>query len=127
MTIHFFRDSLTLDDTLFERLAKAGIETHPGDTLVLGAANCTLTSLSPAFSYVILAGSGVGAGLGVPGAGAAPPGAGVIVRSSPAVHSCVRESQRVNSRLPERLKIRARRRSVPAAPSPETRPAKRTR
>ena len=55
MTIHFFRDSLTLDDTLFERLAKAGIETHPGDTLVLGAANCTLTSLSPAFSYVILA------------------------------------------------------------------------
>ena len=42
MTIHFFRDRLTLDDTLFERLAKAGIETHPGDTLVLGAANCTL-------------------------------------------------------------------------------------
>ena len=55
MAIRFFRDSLTLDDTLFERLAKAGFETHPGDTLILGAAKCTLTSLSPAFSYVILA------------------------------------------------------------------------
>jgi hypothetical protein len=54
-TIRFFRDSLAVDDTLFERLGKAGVEAHPGDTLVLGAASCTLTSLSAGFSYVILA------------------------------------------------------------------------
>jgi len=39
MPVRFFRDRLTLDDTLFERLAKAGIETHPGDTPLLGAAS----------------------------------------------------------------------------------------
>jgi enamine deaminase RidA (YjgF/YER057c/UK114 family) len=54
-TVRFFRDSLAVDDTRLERLDKAGVEPHPGDTLVLGAASCTLTSLSPAFSYVILA------------------------------------------------------------------------
>jgi hypothetical protein len=48
MTIHSSGIASRWTTPLFERLAKAGIETHPGDTLVLGAANCTLTSLARA-------------------------------------------------------------------------------
>jgi hypothetical protein len=54
-TIRFFRDSLTLDSTLLSRLLNAGVTPSVGDTLVLGAANCTLINLSPGFNYVILA------------------------------------------------------------------------
>src|SRR5712691_6081584 len=54
-TIRFFRDNLTLDSTLLGRLLNAGVTPNGGDTLVLGAANCTLISLSPDFNYVILA------------------------------------------------------------------------
>src|SRR5260370_23728460 len=54
-TIRFFRDSLTLDSTLLSRLLNAGVTPSAGDTLVLGAANCTLINLSPDFNYVILA------------------------------------------------------------------------
>jgi hypothetical protein len=56
-TIRFFRDSLTLDSTLLSRLLNAGVTPNSGDTLVLGAANCTLISLPPEFNYVILADS----------------------------------------------------------------------
>ena len=54
-TYRFFRDSLIVDDSLFARLGNAGIVPAPGDTLVLGAAHCILSSLSPAFNYTILA------------------------------------------------------------------------
>jgi hypothetical protein len=54
-TFRFFRDSLTLNDTLLDRLSASGITPRDGDTLVLGAATCTLSELSPRFNYVILA------------------------------------------------------------------------
>jgi hypothetical protein len=54
-TYRFFRDSLSLDATLLTRLLNAGITPIPGDTLVLGAAHCLMTTLSPDFNYVILA------------------------------------------------------------------------
>jgi hypothetical protein len=56
-TYLFFRDSLTIDANLPARLATAGIKPVPGDTLVLGAAKCLLSTLSPDFNYVILADS----------------------------------------------------------------------
>ncbi len=54
-TYRFFRDSLTLDGTLLARLQNVGISPIPGDTLVLGAAHCILSSLSPDFNYFVLA------------------------------------------------------------------------
>jgi hypothetical protein len=51
----YFRDTLTLDSTLLSQLQNVGITPNPYDTLVLGAANCTLTELSSGFNYVILA------------------------------------------------------------------------
>jgi hypothetical protein len=56
-TIYFFRDNLLLDSTFPSRLHDSGATPAVGDTLVLGAANCSLISLSPEFNYVILADS----------------------------------------------------------------------
>jgi hypothetical protein len=54
-TFRFFRDTLTLDSTLANRLLNAGVIPKGGDTLVLGAANCTLIDLASEFNYIILA------------------------------------------------------------------------
>lgn len=54
-TKFFFRDTFTIDESLLSRLATERIELAGGDTLVIGAVNCTLTSLLPGISYVILA------------------------------------------------------------------------
>jgi hypothetical protein len=53
--IQFIRDTLTLDETLADRLSAAGIVPATGDTLVLVAANCRLVRLSSDFNYVIVA------------------------------------------------------------------------
>jgi hypothetical protein len=54
-TLRFFRDTLTIDSTLADRLLNAGFIPQGGDTLVLGAVNCTLISLASEFNYIILA------------------------------------------------------------------------
>jgi hypothetical protein len=51
-TVKFFRDSLTLDDSL-TALTKAGVTPQPGDTLFLGARLCTIAALSGDYNYVI--------------------------------------------------------------------------
>ena len=53
--ILYFRDTLTLDSTLLSQLQNVGITPNSGDTVVLGAANCTITELASGFNYVILA------------------------------------------------------------------------
>lgn len=53
-TVTFCRETLSIDDTLPGRIASStGVAPQPGDTLFLGATNCTLSLLSPHFSYVI--------------------------------------------------------------------------
>jgi len=49
-TIRYFRDALTIDQTLISTLNAFG-----GDTLVLGARELALVSLSPNFNYIIAA------------------------------------------------------------------------
>lgn len=51
----FFRDSLTLDQNIGAFLAAAGIQASPGDLLVLGARQFTVSGLSADFNYEIAA------------------------------------------------------------------------
>lgn len=52
-TVAFFRDSLTLDNSLPALLAAAKLTIKPRDTLVLGARLCTIAALPGDFNYVI--------------------------------------------------------------------------
>src|SRR5215471_4129364 len=54
-TIQFFRETLSLNDGLATTLKDAGFDPKYGDTLVLGARDCTILSLPSAFDYVIAA------------------------------------------------------------------------
>lgn len=56
-TYYFFRDQLTIDDSLPDQLAALGITPGSGDTMVLGAADCQLNSLPAGWDYLIMAGS----------------------------------------------------------------------
>ena len=56
-TYYFFRDQLTIDDSLPDQLAALGITPGSGDTMVLGAAACQLNSLPAGWDYLIMAGS----------------------------------------------------------------------
>jgi hypothetical protein len=49
-TTRFFRDALSIDQNLI-----AMLNPHPGDTLVLGGRQVTLSALLPAYNYVIAA------------------------------------------------------------------------
>ena len=46
-TYYFFRDQLTIDDSLPGQLAALGVTPGSGDTMVLGAAVCQLDSFRP--------------------------------------------------------------------------------
>ena len=80
-TLRFIRDSLAIDDTLLARLAGSGIAARAGDTLVLAAARCTLTSLSQDFDYIILADELVAGQAPIGVAAAGDPAPAVIVRA----------------------------------------------
>jgi hypothetical protein len=54
-TLSFFRDTLALDSDLVTLLSKAKLTPKPGDTIMLGARNCTISTLSGDFNYVIAA------------------------------------------------------------------------
>ena len=54
-SIRFFRDSLTLDSNLLAKLTNAGLNPSPGDMLVLGAPQCTVTTLPGNYNYTIVA------------------------------------------------------------------------
>jgi hypothetical protein len=56
-TYYFFRDQLTIDDSLPDKLAALGITPGSGDTMVLGAAACQLNSLPAGWDYLIMADS----------------------------------------------------------------------
>ncbi len=56
-TYYFFRDQLTIDDSLPGQLAALGITPGSGDTMVLGAAACQLNSLPAGWDYLIMADS----------------------------------------------------------------------
>ena len=47
--VRFFRDSMTIDQNLI-----AGVNPHPGDTLVFGARQVTVSTLLPAYDYYSL-------------------------------------------------------------------------
>jgi hypothetical protein len=54
-TLSFFRDILALDSDLVTLLSNAELTPKPGDTIMLGARNCTISNLSGDFNYVIAA------------------------------------------------------------------------
>ena len=54
-TLSFFRDILALDSNLVTLLSKAKLTPKPGDTIMLGARNCTISTLPGDFNYVIAA------------------------------------------------------------------------
>jgi hypothetical protein len=56
-TYYFFRDQLTIDDSLPDQLAALGITPSSDDTMVLGAAACQLNSLPAGWDYLIMADS----------------------------------------------------------------------
>ena len=56
-TYYFFRDQLTIDNSLPDQLAALAITPEGGDTMVLGAAVCQLNSLPGGFDYLIMADS----------------------------------------------------------------------
>ena len=56
-TYYFFRDQLTIDDSLPGQLAALNITPGSGDTMVLGAAACQLNSLPAGWDYLIMADS----------------------------------------------------------------------
>ncbi len=56
-TYYFFRDQLTIDDSLPGQLAALDITPGSGETLVLGAATCQLNSLPGGLDYIIMADS----------------------------------------------------------------------
>jgi hypothetical protein len=56
-THYFFRDQLTIDDSLPDQLAALGTTPGSGDTMVLGAAACQLNSLPAGWDYLIMADS----------------------------------------------------------------------
>jgi hypothetical protein len=57
VSTYFFRDQLTIDDSLPGQLAALGITPGSGETLVLGAATCQLSSLPGGLDYIIMADS----------------------------------------------------------------------
>src|SRR6478609_812613 len=54
-TLNFFRDTLALDSNLVTLLSNAKLTPKPGDTIILGARNCTISDLPGDFNYVIAA------------------------------------------------------------------------
>ena len=54
-TLSFFRDILALDSDLVTLLSNAELTPKPGDTIMLGARNCTISTLPGDFNYVIAA------------------------------------------------------------------------
>ena len=54
-TLSFFRDTLALDSDLVTLLSNAELTPKPGDTIMLGARNCTISTLPGDFNYVIAA------------------------------------------------------------------------
>jgi len=54
-TLSFFRDTLALDSNLVTLLSNAKLTPKPGDTILLGARNCTISTLPGDFNYVIAA------------------------------------------------------------------------
>src|ERR1700730_1261941 len=56
-TIRFFQESLSINNNIADLLAHAPppLTVHPGDTLVLGARQCSITALPGDYHYVIAA------------------------------------------------------------------------
>src|SRR5882724_517456 len=51
----FFRDSLALGSNILDLLKTSNVIPQEGDTLVLGARHCTISTLPADFNYVIAA------------------------------------------------------------------------